>query len=162
MACIASRVTIAGFLLLSASPFGAAHARSPVSGITVSLREQWAPPPDQIVCTGVCYRGVNVDVTVWKDGRIADGARPVRVSTEVAARFSKVLLPFRPVGNDATADPSKLSPDLCPVKVQWPANKRGGRPVVCGTYNRAPDSLFSAVMEALRSIRLDIAVPGTF
>jgi hypothetical protein len=81
---------------------------------------------------------------------------------EDAARFSKILLPFRPVGKDATADPSKLSMDFCPVKVQWPADKSGGRPVVCGTYNGAPDSLFSAVMEALRSIHLDIAVPGTF
>jgi hypothetical protein len=162
MASISSRVAIAGLLLLSASPFGAANARSPISGVTVSLRRRWTVPPDQIVCLGTCYRGVNLDVTVWKDGRIIDGARPARVSMEDAARFSKILLPFRPVGKDATVDPSKLSQDFCLVKVQWSAGKRGGRPVVCGTYNRATDSLFSAVMTALRSIHLDIAVPGTF
>ena len=162
MASISSRLAIAGLLLLSAWPFGAAHARSPVSGITVSLRQQWALPPDQFVCTGACYRGVHMDVTVWKDGRIVDGGRRTRVSTEVAARFSTILLPFRPVGNDATADPSKLSPDFCPVKVQWPADKRGACAVACSAYDSAADSLFSAVMEALRSVQLDTFVPGTF
>jgi hypothetical protein len=162
MVGLSKRLTVAGLLLLSASPFGAACARSPASGITVSLRPQSAVSPDQILCTGTCSSGANLDVTVWKDGRIMDGARPARVSREVAARFSKILLPFQPVGNDATADPSKLSPYFCPVKVRWPADKGGSRPVICGTYNGAADALFPAVMEALRSIRLDIAMPGTF
>ncbi|MFL6759992.1 hypothetical protein [Sphingomonas sp.] len=90
-----------------------------------------------------------------------DDGRPARVSKEEAARFSTILLPFRPVRKDATADPSNLFPDLCPVKVQWPADKGGGRLLVCGTYNGASNSLFTAVVEALQSIHVDIAVPGT-
>jgi hypothetical protein len=103
-----------------------------------------------------------LDVTVWKDGRITFNANRTRVSVEEAAGFSKILLPFRPVGKDATADPSKLSADFCPVKVQWPADGRGSRRVICGTYNEARDSLFKAVMEALRTVHLNIATPQTF
>jgi len=115
-----------------------------------------------MVCTGACRRGTYLDLTVWKDGRtVVDGGRPVRVSKDDAARFWTMLRPFRPVGKDVTADPSKLFPDFCPVKVQWPADKRGGRPLVCGTYNGAANSLFTAVVQALRSIHVDIAVPGT-
>ena len=157
-----SRLATAGWLVLSASPLGPAYARSPTSGTTITLRRQWAGPPSQIVCTGACTRGTNLDVTVWKDGRITFNANRTRVSVEEAAGFSKILLPFRPVGKDATADPSKLSADFCPVKVQWPADGRGSRRVICGTYNEARDSLFKAVMEALRTVHLNIATPQTF
>jgi hypothetical protein len=160
MASISPRLTFAGLLLLSASPFSAACARSPASGVTVSLRPQWTAPRDQVVCTGACLRGADLDVTVWNDGRIVDGGSAGRVSAEDAARFSKILRPFRPVGKDATVDPSKLSQEFCPVKAQWPAGKRAGRPVLCGTYNGARDSLFSAVDEALRSIHIDIRWVG--
>ena len=165
MASVSSRITIAGLLLLSASPAGAAGARSPSRGITVTLRPQWTTPPDEhgaIICLGSgCARGTSLDLTVWKDGRIVEAGSPARVSVEEAARFSKILLPFRPTGKDATADPSKLWPNSCPVKVQWPAGKGGRRLVVCGTYNGASDSLFPAVMKALQSIHLNIVAPGT-
>ena len=160
MTSISSRLTIAGLLLLSASPFGAANARSPTSGITVSLRLEITVPPDQVICTGACSRGTYLDLTVWKDGRmVVDGASRPRVSRQDAARFSKILLPFRPTGSGATSDPSSwLSPDLCSVKVQWPVDKHGGQAVVCDIYS---GSLFPAVMQALRSIHVDIAVPAT-
>jgi hypothetical protein len=161
MATNSSRLTIAGLLLLSGAPLSAVDARSPDNGLTVSLRRESTAPPDQIVCTGACWRGADLDVTVWKDGRIVDGGKPARVSTEEATRFERILLPFRPAEKDATADPSKLSQDFCPVKVQWPTDKSGGRPVVCGTYNGASGSLFPAVMKALQSIHLGFVVPGT-
>jgi hypothetical protein len=165
MAIVSSGLTIAGLLLLSASPFGAANARSPSSGITVTLRPESTVPPDEhggIICLGApCSRGTSLDLTVWKDGRTLEAGSPARVSAEHAARFSEILLPFRPTGKDATSDPSKLWPNSCPVKVQWPAGKGGRRPVVCGIYSGASDSLFPAVMRALQSIHLNIVAPGT-
>jgi hypothetical protein len=161
MDTISSQLTMAGLLLLSAAPLNALNARSPDSGVTVSLRRQSTAPADQIVCTGACKRGGDVDVTVWRDGRIVNGGNPARVSKERAARFERILLPFRPAGKDATADPSKASEGLCPVKVQWPTDKNGGRPVLCGTYSGASGSLFLAVMEALQSIHLTSVAPGT-
>jgi hypothetical protein len=149
-------------LLFSASMPDAAYARSPTTGITVSLRPESTMPPGEIVCTGGCLRGTNLDVTVWKDGRMTYDGLPARVSMGQATRFSKILLLFRPVGKDATADPSKLSQVFCPVKVQWPITRQGGRPVICGTYNSAPDTLFTAVREALRSVQINIAAPKMF
>jgi hypothetical protein len=156
-----SRLPIAALLLVSALQFGEANARSLNNGITVSLRQQSTVPPDQIVCFSVCHRGTYLQLTIWKDGRMDVDGRPARVSMADAARFSTILRPFRPIGKDATADPSQLLPDFCPVKVQWSADQGGGRPVVCGTYSRMPNSLFPVVMDALGSIHLDIAVPGT-
>ena len=132
----------------------AVNARSPGTGITVSLRRVWAVPPDQIVCTGACLRGYDLDVTVWDDGELIVGGQKTRIPKKNAIRFRKALLPFLPIGRGRYADPSATFPHTCPVKIQWPVHAGGRRPVYCSLY--VDDAVFEAVRRALKLIDVDI------
>ena len=143
-----------GFVLLGGSVCGAAGSHSRTNGITVSLRMQSLVPPDQEVCTGGCRTGSTADVTVWNDGQVLLNRRErFRISKAVAARFRGMLIPFRRADTDA----SKVLPNSCPVKIQWPADDRGLGRVTCAYYSVGgiEDPVFTAVSRAFEAIGLD-------
>jgi hypothetical protein len=140
---------MAGLLLLP-SP---AQSRSPSSGISVSIKT----PTDLVVCTGFCP---DLDVTVWKDGRVlGNRSGSFRVSSDVAAQFRNILLRFRPVDRHAHIDSSTVFPNACPVKVLWPADDKGVRPVGCGIFFTDTaghlGGVAGAAMKALELIHID-------
>jgi hypothetical protein len=113
------------------------------------------------VCTGFCP---HLDLTVWEDGRvIVSGRERSHVSNKQAARFRNILRPFRPADDHSAVDPSAVIPNACPVKVEWIPYDGGSRSVACGNYfmltdgevGAHADTLFEAVMQALRSIHLN-------
>jgi hypothetical protein len=97
------------------------------------------------VCTGFCPQ---LELTVWDNGEaFVNRWNRIRLTNEQVNHFRTILLPLRP--QDTGVDVSTVFPKDCWVKIQWPANKRGRRPVACG------GELFPTILEALRSINLD-------
>jgi hypothetical protein len=98
-----------------------------------------------IVCTGFCP---SLNLTVWDDGEaVVNRWKHIHLTNEQVNKFRNILRPLRPV--DPTVDVSTIFPKDCWVKVQWPASRRGARPIACG------EELFPTILQALRSINLD-------
>lgn len=133
-------ISMAGLLVFPST----AESRSIGSGTTITLTHR----PGAIICGGFCPE---LDLTLWNDGQaLVNGRKRMHVTSEQAARFRTILLPFRPADDDPRADPSRVFPNDCWAKVQWPVGKRGIRPAACDD-----DRLFEAILQALRSINLD-------
>jgi len=151
------RFTLAALALAAASS-GSDANRSADRGITISLRTVSTLPPEALVCLGVCRIGSYADVTVWPDGEVLLlGGEHFRVTKEEAARFRQILAPLFPTDNQAIGNsPDRLS-KLCPVKVQWPADKNGARSMACGYYSvgGVQNPVFDTVVKAFKAVHLN-------
>jgi hypothetical protein len=131
-------ISVAGLLTLPST----AGSRPLGNGTTITLTRE---RPGAIVCAGFCP---SLNLTVWDDGEaVVNRWKHIHLTNEQVNHFRTILLPLR--SGDANVDPSTIFPKDCWVKVQWPVNKHGRRPVACG------GELFPTILQALRSINLD-------